>query len=302
MAIAVACVALTGRAGATDVEVSATAGPFPFSVAVVLRDLELGAGPDLRLSAGLSSRFLAAGLDGSFDAGPVGRVGVGVRFAYVIGTGVRVGASGRGTFGPFALGLVGGIWTAPSSAEDPLSPFDRRPEPASPTGYVADVQGSFRLARNIVLHFEPRFTNLGSWYDGRLEYRAPELTLGGGVRAAFQPNGLTLGAVANLSYAPQEQPFRLSLEGLVGGGMAGLAYGANLGLDVDLPNALGTVNLYGAFEPWRLDVPSVRVGAGVDVAAGPGRAFVRAQGGASAPGLPLGWGVKVGYRLSLSPP
>lgn len=291
------CAALCGApALAAELEASATVGPFPFTVGLVLRDLALSPDSTLdpRAEFGVSTRAAFVGLSGAFDLGPVGRASASARLAYVYVGGLRLSAGVRGTFGPAALEARALYWTAPLGAEDPLAPYALEPDPATGEGYLVAANGSYRLSRELIVRLEPRLGSAASGLEARLETRSSELTLSGGGLVAVQANGTTLGAVAGARYSPEEAPFQVSADGLVGSGPDGFTYGLVGSFSLSLPDELGSATVYGAFEPWRLDVATLRAGLGLELNVGPGVAFARAQGGFGT------WGVQLGYRLDLA--
>lgn len=294
-----ALLAFASAARATEIEATAAVGTFPFTIGYALRDLVLTDEPDLRLEAGLSNRAVLAGLRAGLDLGPVGRASAGARLAYVYGSGIRLGLDGRGTVGPVALELRAGLWTAPLAAQDPLVPYNADPDQLSPSGYSAAVSGAYRLSRTLVLSLEPRLASDGSQLAARLEARLPELTLSGGPLLAFGRDGVVYGLALGGRFTPEEAPFRLGLNAFLGAGPGGFAYGLAGSAEFDLPEELGTVSAYAAYEPWRLALAfaPLRLGLGLEVAAGPGTAFLRAQGGAASG--PFGFGAQLGYRLVL---
>ena len=301
-----ACTLVLSQARATEIEVNAAVGTFPFSVGVALRELVIGNDPDVKLELGVSNRALLAGIGLGQDYGPAGVLTGNLRFAFVFdptgavnaNAGVRLRAIVRGTVGPGAVEATGLYWSTPSDAANPLAVFERDAEPIEREGYLLGLSGSYRLSRILVVKANTRFASIGSRIEARLEGRESDYSLSGGALVAWQAPGITYAGVFGAKYSPQDQPFTVGAEALLGAGPSGFDYGLIVFFDTTIPDDLGTLSAFVAYEPWRSDVYPLRFGAGFETPAGPGVLYTRVQGGSLLGGL-FPWGVQIGYRLFL---
>ncbi len=302
----IACVIglLSAQARATELEAFGAAGAFPFTIGIALRDLVVLNDPRLSLEVTGTNRWALAGIGISSDFGPAGRVSAITRLAFVYAGGVRLRLVGRGTFGPIASDLQLLYWTVAPDTTNPMVTFDRDGDPINGNGFLVGGSISYRLSRLLVVSAGGRFsTTAGSRATARLEYRETEFSVYGGALFAFQAPGTTYAGILGGRYTPQNEPFRVSGEILLGWGPIsnttdGINYGVSLEFDTDLPDELGTVGAYVVFEPWRLDVYPFRFGVGYGVILGPGRVYTRVAGGSLLGGL-FQWGVQLGYVLFL---
>jgi hypothetical protein len=302
----IACVfgLLSAQARATELEAFGAAGAFPFTIGVALRDLVVLNDPRLSLEATATNRWALAGVGISTDFGPAGRVSAITRLAFVYAGGVRLRLVGRGTFGPAAADLQLLYWTVAPDTTNPMVTFERDSDPISNDGFLIGGNLAYRLSRVLVVSAGGRFsTTAGSRVTARLEYRETEFSVYGGALFAFQAPGTTYAGILGGRYNPENEPYRVSGELLLGwgpisGSTDGINYGVALQFETDLPDDLGTVIAYVNFEPWRLDVYPFRFGAGYGVTLGPGQVYVRVAGGTLLGGL-FQWGVQLGYVLFL---
>jgi hypothetical protein len=116
---------------------------------------------------------------------------------------------------------------------------------------------------------------------------------------AWQSNGSTYGLTGAARWSPEDRPFGLEAQVFVGvHQVVGFGFGgAGLAFNYSLEE-LGQFNAYAIYEVWRLDVLPLRFGGNLELNVGPGAAFLGGFGGADLD-WNFGWGVRVGYRLSL---
>jgi hypothetical protein len=136
-----------------------------------------------------------------------------------------------------------------------------------------------------------------------LETRTGEFTLAGGGLLAPQTNGLTFGATLGFKFVPEDAPYRLGAEALLGGNPNGFTFGVLLDASYDFLNVdeekTGNLTAFFAYEPWREDIPlPLRFGTNLEFNLGPGALFARGFGASSRTGQ-FGFGFQLGYRLNI---
>jgi hypothetical protein len=298
---------LAQNARATEIEVFGAAGAFPFTIGVALRNLIVANNPDISLEATATNRWALAGIGVGNDLGPVGRFSVQTRFAFVYSGGVRLRLNARGTFGPVAADFSGLYWSVPPDATNPMVTFEKDSDPFGNNGFLLSANLGYRLSRVLIVSVGGRYSTAGSRVGARLEYREGEITLYGGPQFAFQDlgnqnAGVTYAGVIGGKYAPENDPYTIGGELLLGwgpiGGGENVVYGLNFDFSTDLPDNIGTLGAYVALEPWRLDVYPLRFGASFVTPLGPGQLYTRLGGGTLLGGV-FQWGVQLGYVLFL---
>ncbi len=296
-------------ANARATELEATAGGVfsgssgQFTVQIALSNLTILENPDLSLGFALSTERAGIAIGAGFDFGPLGRASTDTSFDFVFAGGVRFRTNVRGTLGPIALELDGGFWTASSFAANRFSIFGRNPEPASNNSFLVGANAQYRLSRNLTLKFGGRYVPESSRLNLGLETRTGEFTLSGGALLAPQTSGLTFGATLGLKFVPEDAPYRLGAEILLGGNPSGFIYGLGLDASYDFLNVdeekIGNLTVFVAFEPWREDVAlPLRFGTNLEFNLGPGVLLGRGFGGAITAGI-FYYGFQLGYRLNI---
>jgi hypothetical protein len=129
------------------------------------------------------------------------------------------------------------------------------------------------------------------------------VTLFGGALLAPQTSGLTFGAALGVKYVPEEAPYRLGAEILLGGNPNGFTYGMLLDASYDFLNIdeekIGNLTAFFAYEPWRNDISlPLRFGANLEYNLGPGALLARGFGGSTNAGI-FYYGIQLGYRLNI---
>jgi opacity protein-like surface antigen len=295
--------AFGANAHATDLEATIAAGSFPFTAQIALTNLTVLENPDLNLGFVLSTERAGILIGAGFDFGPLGRASTDTSFDLLYAGGVRFSTNVRGTLGPIALELDGGFWTASSFAANRLSIFERNPVAASNNSFLVGANAQYRLARNLTLKVAGRYLPESSRVAVGLETRSGEFTLFGGGLLAPQTSGLTFGATLGLKFVPEDAPYRLGAEILLGGNPNGFTYGLGIDASYDFLNAdeekIGNLSAFFAFEPWREDIAlPLRFGTNLEFNLGPGALLARGFGGSSAAGI-FFYGFQFGYRLNI---
>ncbi len=298
---------LAQNAKATEIEVFAAAGAFPFTIGASLRNLVVANNPDISLEATATNRWVLAGVGVGSDLGPVGRFSVLTRFAFVYSGGVRLRLNARGTFGPVAADFLGLYWSVAPDVTNPMTTFEKDSDPFGNNGFLVGANVAYRLSKVLITSVGGRYSTAGSRVGARLEYREGEISFYGGPQFAFQnvgnqDLGITYAGVVGGKYAPETDPYTVSGELLLGwgpiGGVDGVVYGLNFNFDTDLPDNFGTLGAYVSLEPWRVDVYPLRFGASFTANLGPGQLYTRLGGGSLLGGV-FQWGVQLGYVLFL---
>lgn len=299
--------AFGASAHATELETTFGIGTFPgvspFTAQIALSNLTVLENPDLNLGFALSLQRAGVMIGAGFDFGPLGRVSSDTSFDLVFSGGVRFRTNLRGTLGPIALELDGGFWTISGYEANRWSIFERNPEPASQNSFLVGANAQYRLSRNLTVKFGGRYVPESSRLAVGLETRFGEFTLAGGALLAPQTSGLTFGATLGFKFVPEDAPYRLGAEALLGFNPNGFTYGVLLDASYDFLNAdeekTGNFTAFFAYEPWREDITMpLRFGTRLEFNLGPGVIFTRGFGGSSNTGLFI-YGFQLGYRLNL---
>jgi hypothetical protein len=299
--------AFGASARATELETTLGVGAFPgatpFSAQIALTNLTVLENPDLNLGFILSTQRVGVMVGAGFDFGPLGRVSSDTSFDFVFSGGVRFRTNLRGTLGPIALELNGGFWTASSFEANRFSIFERNPDPASQNSFLVGANAQYRLSRSLSVKFGGRYVPESSRVSLGLETRTGEFTLSGGALLAPQTSGLTFGATLGFKFVPEDAPYRLGAEALLGGNPNGFTYGVLLDASYDFLNAdeekTGNLSAFFAYEPWREDIAlQLRFGTTLEFNLGPGVLFSRGFGGSSNAGQFV-YGFQFGYRLNI---
>ncbi len=299
--------AFGANARATELEVTfgtgTFPGAFPFTAQIALSNLSVLENPDLNLGFALSTERAGVLIGAGFDFGPLGRASTDTSFELVFAGGVRFRTNLRGTLGPIALELNGGFWTASGFAANRFSIFERNPEPASNNSFLIGANAQYRLSRNVTVKFGGRYVPESSRIMLGLETRSDAFTLAGAALLAPQAGGLTFGATLSVKFVPEDAPYRLGAEILLGGNPNGFTYGLGLDASYDFLNVdeekIGNLTVFFAFEPWREDVAlPLRFGTNLEFNLGPGALLARGFGGSSAAGQ-FSYGFQIGYRLNI---
>jgi hypothetical protein len=301
---------LTGfaaNARATELEVTA-GGVFSgssnqFTAQIALSNLSILENPDLSLGFALSTERAGIAIGAGFDFGPLGRASTDTSFDVVFSGGVRFRTNVRGTLGPIALELDGGFWTASSYEANSFSIFERNLDPASQNSFLVGLNAQYRLSRSLTVKFGGRYVPESSKLNVGLETRTGAFTLSGGALFAPQTSGLTFGATLGFKFVPEDAPYRLGAEVLLGGKPSGFTYGVLLDASYDLLNAdeekTGNLTAFFAYEPWREDIVlPLRFGTNFEFNLGPGALLARGFGGATNAGI-FYYGFQIGYRLNI---
>jgi hypothetical protein len=278
-------------------------GAFPFTAQIALSNLQVLENPDLSLGFALSTESAGIAIGAGFDFGPLGRASTDTSFDFVFAGGVRFRTNVRGTLGPIALELDGGFWTASGFAANRFSIFERNPEPASNNSFLVGANAQYRLSRSVTVKFGGRYVPESSRISLGLETRSGAFTLSGGALLAPQTSGLTFGATLGLKFVPEDAPYRLGAEILLGGKPSGFTYGLALDASYDFLNIdeekMGNLSVFFVFEPWREDIAlPLRFGTNLEFNLGPGALLARGFGGSSAAGQ-FFYGFQIGYRLNI---
>jgi hypothetical protein len=299
--------AFAANARATELEVTA-GGVFSgssnqFTAQIALSNLSILENPDLSLGFALSTERVGVMIGAGFDFGPLGRASTDTSFDVVFAGGVRFRTNVRGTLGPIALELDGGFWTASSFAANRFSIFERNPEPISTNSFLVGASAQYRLSRNLTVKFGGRYVPESSRVTLGLETRSGAFTLSGGALLAPQSSGLTFGATLGLKFVPEDAPYRLGAEILLGGKPSGFIYGLALDASYDFLNVdeekIGNLTVFFVFEPWREDIAlPLRFGTNLEFNLGPGALLGRGFGGATTAGS-FYYGFQIGYRLNI---
>jgi hypothetical protein len=295
------------NARATELEITA-GGVFSgatnqFSAQIALSNLTILENPDVNLGFVLSFERAGLTVGAGFDFGPLGRASTNTSFDLMFSGGVRFRTNLRGTLGPIALELDGGFWTASSYAANRFSIFERNPEPASNNSFLVGANAQYRLSRTVTVKFAGRYVPESSRISLGLETRSDAFTLSGGALLAPQAGGLTFGATLGLKFVPEDAPYRLGAEILLGGNQNGFTYGVGLDASYDFLNIdeekIGNLTIFFAFEPWREDIAlPLRFGTNLEFNLGPGALLARGFGGSSVGGQ-FFYGFQIGYRLNI---
>jgi hypothetical protein len=317
---ATAVLGFSSIAAAVEIEASGTAGIAPYTIGIALRDLAIS--DEIKLEFGITNRTASTGLSYATDFGPIGRLSSTLRFAYVfdpyrteepnkkLDPGFRVRLGARGTLA--SVGVEGNFayWNVPADGSNPLSIFERDAEPISDSGWSLGAIVQYRLSRVLVLSGGTKYaTDGGSRLNLKLEGREAdsEFTYSGGILIGFQEVDTNYLGELGLKYSPIDQPYSINIGaqlGLTNNNKDGdqnsskFDYGFSFGIDTDLPDELGKVSAFGVWEPWRLDVYSIRYGLSTEFNLGGGMLFARALGGSLGGGL-YPWAVQLGFRLPL---
>lgn len=291
------------NARATELETTLGIGSFPFTAQIALYNLTVLENPDLSLGFALSTERAGVLIGAGFDFGPLGRASTDTSFELVFSGGVRFRTNLRGTLGPIALELDGGFWTASSYAANRFSIFERNPEPVSTNSFLVGANAQYRLSRSLTVKFGGRYVPESSRITLGLETRVGEFTLSGGGLLAPQTGGLTFGATLGLKFVPEDAPYRLGAEILLGGNPQGFTYGLGIDASYDFLNAdeekIGNLTAFFVYEPWREDLAlPLRFGTNLEFNLGPGALLARGFGGSSTGGQ-FFYGFQIGYRLNI---
>ncbi len=299
--------AFAANARATELEVTA-GGVFSgssnqFSAQIALSNLNVLENPDLSLGFALSTERAGVLIGAGFDFGPLGRASTDTSFELIFAGGVRFRTNLRGTLGPVALELDGGFWTASSYAAKHFIIFERNPEPVSTNSFLVGLSAQYRLSRNLTLKFGGRYVPESSRVTLALENRSGAFTLSGGALLAPQTSGLTFGATVGVKFVPEDAPYRLGIEILLGGKPSGFTFGLALDASYDFLNVdeekTGNLTAFFAFEPWREDIAlPLRFGTNLEFNLGPGALLASGFGGATNAGIFYA-GFQLGYRLNI---
>jgi hypothetical protein len=299
--------AFGANARATELEttfgVGIFPGAYPFTAQIALSNLSVLENPDLNLGFALSTQRVGVMIGAGFDFGPLGRASSDTGFDFVFAGGVRFRTNLRGTLGPIALELNGGFWTVSSYAANRFSIFERNPDPASNNSFLVGANAQYRLSRSLTVKFGGRYVPESSRVTVGLETRTGTFTLSGGALLAPQTSGLTFGATLGFKFVPEDAPYRLGAEVLLGGNPGGFTYGVLLDASYDLLNAdeekTGNLTAFFAYEPWREDIVlPLRFGTNFEFNLGPGALLARGFGGSSVIGQFV-YGLQIGYRLNI---
>ena len=316
---ATAVLGLSSIAAAVEIEASGTAGIAPYTIGIALRDLPIS--DEIKLEFGITNRAASTGLTYATDFGPIGRLSSTLRFAYVfdpfrtdsaqkLDPGIRLRLGARGTLA--SVGVEGNFayWNVAADGSNPLAIFERDAEPISDSGWSLGAGAQYRLSRVLVLSGGTKYSSDGgSRLNLKLEGREAEseFTFSGGILIGFQKVDTSYLGELGLKYSPVDQPYSVNVGtqlGLTNNNKDGdqnsnkFDYGFSFGFDTDLPDELGKVSAFGVWEPWRLDVYSIRFGLGTEFNLGGGVLFARALGGSLGGGL-FPWAVQLGFRLPL---
>ncbi len=291
------------NARATELETTIGVGSFPFTAQIALYNLTVLENPDLNLGFALSTERAGVLIGAGFDFGPLGRASTDTSFELVFSGGVRFRTNVRGTLGPIALELDGGFWTASSYAANRFSIFERNPEPISTSSFLVGANAQYRLSRTLTVKFGGRYVPESSRINLGLETRVGEFTLSGGGLLAPQTSGLTFGATLGLKFVPEDAPYRLGAEILLGGKPSGFTFGLGLDASYDFLNIdeekIGNLTAFFAFEPWREDIGlPLRFGTNLEFNLGPGALLASGFGGSTNAGI-FYYGFQLGYRLNI---
>ena len=295
--------AFGANARATELETTFGIGSFPFTAQIALYNLTVLENPDLNFGFALSTERAGVLIGAGFDFGPLGRASTDTSFDLVFSGGVRFRTNLRGTLGPIALELDGGFWTASSYAANRLGIFERNPEPVSANSFLIGANAQYRLSRGVTVKFGGRYVPESSRITLGLETRSGGFTLSGGGRLAPQTSGLTFGATLGLKFVPEDAPYRLGAEILLGGNPLGFTYGFGIDASYDFLNIneekMGNLSAFFVFEPWREDIAlPLRFGANLEFNLGPGALLASGFGGSTNAGI-FYYGFQFGYRLNI---
>jgi hypothetical protein len=286
----------SGLAGATNLEFGVSYAP---SGGTVLQDGLLRFGvSDVQLAgfglaAGVGSRGLDAAVTRSLVLPGLGAARLRADGAVLYSGSVRGGLNLSGTLGPVALTLAGSAWNAAPSRFDPLARWAETAPDLRGSGAAATIAARYRLNRNLVLNASGTLGGQSSVL-AQAELRQGDVSYRFGARAGQN----VLGAAAGVTYTNPDSGLNLSLDGLAGPGTLGLT--ARVGADGLLGDG-SSLNIYGAFEPWRTVSEPLRVGAQLGLPVGTGTLNLEGYGGTIDRAGGVGLGFKVGYLLSLDP-
>lgn len=291
----------SGLAGATNLEFGVSYAP---SGGTVLQDglLRLGVS-DVQLAgsslaAGVGTRSLDAAVTRSLVLTGLGAARLRVSGAALYAGGLRGGLDLSGTLGPVALTLSGSAWNAAPDRFGALARWAETAPDLRPGGAAATLSARYRLNRILVLNASGTLGGQNSVL-AQAELRQGDVSYRLGARAG---QGV-LGAAAGVTYTNPDTGLSVSLDGLAGPGASGLTGGLTARVGAD--NLLGdgsTLNVYGAYEPWRTVSEPLRVGLSAGLPVGPGTLNVEGYGGGTGRGGGVGLGVRVGYVFPLGVP
>lgn len=300
---------------------SHTVAPF-WTVQLGFNDWEVAQGS---VNGELSNRALQLGYRRSLTLPALGGVQAQSSVALAFGevSGVRISSQAQAALGPIALNLAGSYFTAPLWTTEPLGQWAAEAKDLRPKGWNIDLEGRYRLSRERIVRFDGEWGNQANgfigvegrrdlletsqmpatpenqplppsedeWTDEELgDTPEPEkvatLTWTVGARAGQDVLGLALGA----SYALEATGITLAVDGLFGPKTLGV------GASAFVPEALGEgsgMRLYAAYEPWRWNVATTRLGAELAWSLGGGQLLWDIRGGTG------GFGTNVQYSWRL---
>ncbi|GGQ97727.1 hypothetical protein [Deinococcus ruber] len=245
------------------------------------------------LGAGISSRGVDASVSRAFVLTGLGAARARLTGAVLYGGGLSGNLDLSGTVGPVALTFGASAWNVAPDSFDPLARWAQTAPDLRPSGTAFSLGARYRLSRDVVLNAGG---TLGAQNTAFVlaEFRQTDLTYRVGLRAGES----VLGVSAGVGYTDPDSGLTAALDVLAGPSTLGLS--GSVGLDGVLGDG-SSLLAYAAYEPWRLQSQTVRVGVQASVQAGPGTLSVDGRGGwSNAAGT--GVGVRVGYTLPLDAP
>ncbi len=310
-----ATVCFNSPAQAQQAEVFTAAGGFPFSIGASIKDLAVLDDPQLLFDTTLTLNAAQIVLHGNLPFGPIGSVDFANDIAYAFGLGWREQLVARASFGPVAIALAGGLWSATPASVQPLAAFDFNAEPNASSGWSINLDAAYRLERNLIANLklqhvvalQPDAIIVGLRPQNRgesilglgLEWRERDYKITALPMLVFQYDGLGLGAEFTARYAPRDQNYLAAGQVFIGTGKPGFLYGLRGTFEISLPEDTGNASFYAAYEPWRTEVLPVRLGGLLEFNAGPGVLYARGEGGWAC-SCGINWGIQLGYRLPFS--
>lgn len=231
--------------------------------------------------------------------------------------GLQVGAQAEGAAGPFALKFSTLHFTQKANYFDPLSFWTYEPTDTREEGWNTTLRGRYRVARQWIAQVDAELrdqTNIAVVAEYRHDLNkvtppAPEdgpdaeplverigtLSGRGGVRCGTD----VVGALAGLSYMT-EAGLELEVDVLAGAAQEAGTFGITASAAKDeLLGENSNLRAYVAYEPWRINTASMRVGLEAQKTLGPGQIALDIRTGQTLKNE-LGWGLRLGYSMPLN--
>lgn len=298
-----------GTAAATNLEFGVSV---PLSGWVGFSELQAGGA---RWAGAVGSRSVSLASRRSLALPPLGAVTLQSEGRLLWQGGYRLGTQASAALGPVALSLEGALFNRSVDSFDPMTEWNLGTTDLRGQGWTLGADLRYRVRRDLIatvggqLGGQRLLSLEAEWRRDLLRTLPPaedadptdppdiERTGTLSYRAGVQAGDQLLALSAGVGYS-SETGKTFALDAQYGRGQAN---GLGLVMTVGLPDALGensNLNLYGAYEPWRLYAHPLRAGLSATKALGRGTAQLKVQGGRTASG-DLGYGVSLGYTLPL---